>query len=192
MQVRTRALLSNEDLLEFRHRNWIPLPMLDFVATRRRFFNLLAGTGCALLLGIAYYLQYVEGMEPCPLCIFQRVVFMALAVVFLLAALHHPRSVGSRVYGGTMLLIAGIGIAIAGRHLWLQSLPPDQVPLCGPGLSYMLDVFPLHEVVRNVLTGSGECAEVDLILGVSIPVWSLTGFAILGLFGLLLNWRRAS
>ena len=111
----------------------------------------------------------------------------ALGLVFLVAALHHPRRWGRYVYALLVAVAAGIGAAIAGRHVWLQSLPEDQVPACGPGLSYLLDRFPLLDVIEVVLQGSGECAEVDLVLGLSIAVWTLMAFIGLGVVGVIAN-----
>lgn len=147
----------------------------------RSLFGLLALV-CAVLLGYGYYLQYVTGLEPCPLCIMQRLAFFALLAVSLVAAIHGPAAMGVRVYAGLGLIAAAIGGAIAGRQIWLQHLPPDQLPDCGPGLEYMLEVFPLFEALRMILTGSGECAEVDwTFLGLSIAGWSLVWFVLLGL-----------
>lgn len=165
--------------------------MLDALYHRRRWINLAGFIVCALLLSAAYYLQFARGMEPCPLCIFQRLAVAALAVVFLIAALHAPRRWGNGVYAGAVLAAAGVGLALAARHIYLQSLPPDQVPACGPGLDYMLNVFPLWDAVRMVLTGSGECAEVDRVLGLSIPAWTLAAFVALGLLGLIVNGAAA-
>ncbi|MGD8430090.1 MAG: disulfide bond formation protein B [Ectothiorhodospiraceae bacterium] len=162
--------------------------MLNGIAESRRQWNLAGFAVCVLLLGAAYYLQFVQGMEPCPLCIFQRVAVFGLAIVFLIAGLHAPKGWGSRVYAVLLLLVAGAGTALSVRHLWLQSLPADQVPACGPGLDYMLNVFPLWDTVRMVLTGSGECAEVDLILGVTLPAWTLAVFLLLGTAGIVVNW----
>ena len=80
---------------------------------------------------------------------------------------------------------------VAGRHVWLQSLPPDQVPACGPSLEYMLDAFPLGKTLKMVFTGSGECAEVDwTFLGLAMPAWSLIFFIALGLGALWAGWKR--
>jgi protein dithiol:quinone oxidoreductase len=142
---------------------------------------------CAGLIGFALYLQYFQNEEPCPLCIFQRVAFMALGVVFLVAALHGPARTGATVYGGLLLLVAGIGAAIAARHVWLQHLPRHMVPECGPDLAYMMGKFPLSEVFTKVLAGSGQCAEAGWkFLGLSIAEWALVWFVILGLFSIFL------
>lgn len=152
-----------------------------------------AGTAiCAGLLGAGLYLQHVVGLEPCPLCIFQRVAFIALGLVFLVAALHGPGRTGAIVYAvfGGVSAIAGAGIAA--RHVWLQSLPADQVPACGPGLAYMLEQFPLMRMLENVLSGSGECAESGWqFLGLSIAGWSLIWFVVLGAYIVWLAWHRA-
>ncbi len=151
---------------------------------------------CAGLLGAGLYLQYFEYQEPCPLCVLQRIVFLALMAVFLVGALHGPGRTGSLIYGGILFVTAGTGAAIATRHVWLQSLPKDQVPECGPGIGYMLDKFPLTKVLDKILSGSGQCAEVGwTFLGLSIAGWALVWFVLLGIFGVylaLLGMRRAA
>jgi disulfide bond formation protein DsbB len=138
---------------------------------------------CAGLIGFALYLQYFQYEDPCPLCIFQRVAFMALGVLFLAAALHGPGRIGAMIHGGLQLVVAAIGGAIAARHVWLQHLPRDQVPACGPDLGYMMRKFPLWDVLGKVLAGSGECAEVGwTFLGLSIAGWSLVWFVLLAAF----------
>ena len=136
---------------------------------------------CAALIGYAVFLQFHGHLEPCPLCIFQRVAFAALGLVFLLAGLHAPRTTrGRRGWGVPALLAAATGIGIAGRHVWLQHLPADEVPMCGPGLEFLTEMMPLSSVIRTVLTGSGECARVDwTFLGLSMPEWSLAWFVVL-------------
>lgn len=136
----------------------------------------LSFIGCVVLLGVAFYLEKVQGLEPCPLCMFQRVAFAAFAVIALIAAVHNPQGFFARIYALIAALVAGVGVALAGRHVWLQSLPADQVPECGPGLDYLLNVFPFEKVIETVLSGSGECAEVDKVLGVSIAIWTLLIF----------------
>jgi disulfide bond formation protein DsbB len=157
----------------------------------RRLMNLLGFAVCALSLGVAYVLQFIMELEPCNLCIFQRLAMAPLGIAFLLAALHDPGGRGSRIYGSLIGLIAGIGAAIAARHVWIQNLPEDQVPACGPSLDYMLEVFTLGETIRKVLTGSGDCAEVQwTFLGLSIPGWTLVAFLFLGIVGFVRNWMR--
>lgn len=131
-------------------------------------------------MAFALWLQYDQHLEPCPLCIFQRVAMMATGAVALLAFLQGPGRAGRRVYAGLTALAALAGVGVAGRHVWLQHLPPDQVPSCGPGLDYWLDTFPLFEVIGKVLRGSGECAEIDWVfLGVTLPGWTLVVFVVL-------------
>jgi len=155
----------------------------------------LAGLAfCALMMAVALGLEHLAGLAPCPLCIFQRVAVLAAAAVLLVAAIHNPAGrAGAVVYGLVSLSAVAAGIAVAGRHLWLQSLPADEVPSCGPGLDYMLEILPLQQVLAQVLSGSGECAEIDfLLLGISLPGWTLAGFVILALvpLGLLLAANR--
>jgi disulfide bond formation protein DsbB len=143
---------------------------------------------CAGLIGFAYYLQYFQGQEPCPLCILQRVAFIGLMAVFLVAAVHGPGHIGAMVYGGLLLLTAAVGAAIASRHVWLQHLPKDRIPECGPGLEYMLRKFSALKALEKILAGSGECAEAGWrFLGLSIAGWSLLWLVLLGAFAVYLT-----
>lgn len=131
----------------------------------------------------ALWLQHYQQLEPCPLCVFQRIAMMATGALALLAFLHGPGDTGRRIYAGLTTVAALAGVGVAGRHVWLQHLPPEQVPSCGPGLDYWLDTFPLFDVIGKVLRGSGECAEIDWVfMGVTLPGWTLVVFA--GLLGL--------
>ncbi len=139
------------------------------------------------LFGGALYLQYVLHQEPCPLCMIQRFVFVAMAAVFVLGFLHNPRRIGARVYGALLALFALFGVAVAGRHIWIQHLPKDEVPACGPGLDYMLENFPMAEVLKELMHGSGECAAKGwAFLGLGIPEWSLVWYVLLGAWAVLI------
>lgn len=138
---------------------------------------------------VALFAQYVLKMEPCPLCTFQRVAVIAMGVLFLIAAVHGAATIGSRIYAIFLVLVSLAGAGVAARHVWLQNLPKDQVPSCGPGLDFMLDTFPLMEVLSIVLSGSGECAEVSLrFLGLTIPGWTLIALLSLGVYAIWVNW----
>jgi disulfide bond formation protein DsbB len=153
--------------------------------------NLLGLLVCVGLLAYAYYAQYVMHLEPCPLCIFQRIGIFVLAVIFLAAALQDPAAVGRRVYAALLGLAALATIGIALRHLYIQSLPPDAVPACGASLDFMLKVFSVSEVLVKVLTGSGECAKITWeFLGLAMPAWVLISALALGAWGLWANLRR--
>lgn len=155
-----------------------------------RISNLLVFLVCASLLGFALYNQYVDYLEPCPLCIIQRVVFFWMAIVALLAAIHNPDQTGQRVYAWMVVFGSVLGTAIAGRHIWLQNLPADEVPECGPGLNYMLENFPLTEVFSTVLQGSGSCAEVKwTFMGMSMPMWTMVWYIGLGVLALWTTYR---
>lgn len=155
------------------------------VIQSRRNQYIIGAAICAALIAAALYFQHVEGMEPCPLCIFQRIGVMVVGAVFILAALINPTGIWSRLFGLLWLTSASLGGAVSTRHVWLQSLPEDQVPACGPGLDYMMEVFPLMETLDMVFRGSGECAEVSWrFLGLSMPGWMLIIFAAFALYGL--------
>lgn len=144
---------------------------------RRRPAYLVGFLVCAGLMGWALWLQYGLGLEPCPLCVFQRIAVIATGVVFLLAAIHDPRRVGAAVYAGLTVIVAGTGAGLAAWHVWIQGQPKGTVAACGMGLNYMLETMPLAEVIGRVLKGSGECAEQGwLFLGLAIPSWTFVFF----------------
>jgi protein dithiol:quinone oxidoreductase len=145
---------------------------------------------CVGLLGFALFAEKYWHLFPCPLCIFQRVGFIVMALFFLLGALHAPRSGARWVYTGGTLLGALFGVAVAGRHLWIQSLPADQIPSCGPPLDYMFSAFPFARVLQLVFTGSGECATVEPILGLPMPAWTLLWFVVLAVLAIVATRRR--
>lgn len=157
----------------------------------RRIGNLLGFLICAGLLGFAYYAEYVMYLDPCPLCMVQRICVFLMGVTFLMAFIHGPGNKGARFYGVLTAIWGVLGALVAGRHLWLQSLPPDQVPECGPSLEYMLDVMSFTETLREVFTGSGECADVSWsLLGQSMPFWTLVAFIGLSLAALVLGFKK--
>jgi disulfide bond formation protein DsbB len=145
---------------------------------------------CAALLGSAIYIEPFKSMNPCPMCMMQRAVFALIAVFCILAAIHNPARVGQKVYATITGLTALGGAAIASRQLWLQSLPEDQIPACGPGLEYMLDVFPILDVIAMAIKGTGDCAEVQWTLAsISIPGWSLLAFAVIAVISTWILFR---
>jgi disulfide bond formation protein DsbB len=157
----------------------------------RRAANACGALVCIALLGYAWYAQGILALDPCPLCIFQRVGVAATGVLFLLAAVHHPRGWGAGVYGALIVATVLATLAVAGRHLWIQHLPPGSVPVCGATLDYLLEVFPLGAVIRKVLTGSGECAKVTwTFLGLSMPGWVAIAAAGLGSLGVWANFLQ--
>ena len=138
----------------------------------------LGALACAALLGTGYYLQYFQGQDPCPLCLVQRGFYYGIMATFAIAALHAPQAWGGAIYGAAGGFFAAGGAATAARQVWLQHLPPDQVPACGPDLFFMLDNFPLGRTIEKLFAGSGQCAEVKWrFLGLSIAEWSLAWFA---------------
>jgi len=165
--------------------------LIDQLLHRRR-LNTIGFLTCLGLMGFALFQQHVMKLDPCPLCVFQRIGVIGCAIVFALAAMHNPGRIGARIYGLLLLVPAGFGGGVAARHIWLQSLPPDQVPACGPGLNYMLETFPLGDMLKMVFEGSGECAKIVWsFLGLSMPGWVLVWMVILGVGGLLGNFLIA-
>jgi protein dithiol:quinone oxidoreductase len=165
--------------------------LLRAARARLPVFNVLAAAVCFAMFRYALYVQYQLQLEPCPLCIFQRIAVIALGVTFLLAAVVPARA---RIVGRAAAALIGLaalgGAGVAARHLYIQSLPPGEVPVCGASLEYMWDVFPALDVLRKVLTGSGECAKVDwTFLGLAMPAWVLICVLALGATGLVVNWR---
>lgn len=156
------------------------------IVSRSRVLNTLAVIAGCLAMAYAYYLQYYEYLDPCPLCIFDRVFLLGIILTALLAALHNPQRLGQRLYALLVLLFSAGGLMSAGRHVWLQHLPADQVPACGPGLNYILDVFPLGQAMEMIFRGSGECAEIHWqFLGFTLPEVTLMMFISYSIFALI-------
>ena len=153
----------------------MPLPNI-------RMTFLLIFLGCTGLMLVGYYMQYVMGLEPCALCMTQRVFIVAVGVMGLLGFLINPQGAGRKVIATLGGLLAVAGGYFSSRQIYLQNLPEDQVPACGPSVDYLLDNFPLMEALEVLLRGDGNCAEVSWsFLGVSIPGWTLVAFV--GLLG---------
>ena len=133
---------------------------------------------CLALLSFGLYLEHFQkSLEACPLCIFQRIAYILIGLIALIGATHNPKDLFLVIYKFLIIITAITGALIAGRQVWLQHLPPELVPECGPGLDYMLNVFPLSDAIKMILTGSGECAEVKWrFIGFSIAEWSLIMF----------------
>ena len=152
--------------------------------------NLVGFLLCAALLAYALYSQFQLHLEPCPLCIFQRIGIALTGLLFLIAALHHPRGRARTVYGVLIGMAALATLAMAARHVYVQSLPPGSLPSCGAPLSVLLKFTPLFEVIRKVLTGSGECGEVNWrFLGLAMPAWVALWALALAALGLIGNLR---
>ncbi|MFT4583024.1 MAG: disulfide bond formation protein DsbB [Gammaproteobacteria bacterium] len=144
--------------------------------SHRLYFPFVAGI-CIALLAYGYYLEYFQDLVPCPMCIFQRLCYMAVAVTALIGTIAAPARTGSFIITGIVGVFSTIGAGIAGRQTWLQHLPPDQVPECGPDLAFMLEMYPFLETVKRALIGTGDCAAVAwTFLGLSIAEWSLICF----------------
>ncbi len=157
-----------------------------------RLHCLLGALVCAGLLAYALFVQHVLFIDPCPMCVLQRVAFAAFGLVCLIGAAHGPKKARGRAIYGVLAGICGVaGGLVAAQHVRLQHLPADEVPACGPGLNYMLDTFPVLDAMAMVLRGSGECAKVDwTFAGLSMPEWTLFCFVSLILAALYAGFRH--
>ena len=151
----------------------------------------IGSIGCFTMLLIGAYFQFVEELEPCPLCISQRIAILLTGIVLMIAAIHNPGRTGLIVYSILGVISALSGAAISTRHVWLQNLPPEKVPECGPGLEYIYENFPLSETIKLMLNGTGECAEVLwTFMGLSIPGWTLVAFIFMAGLSLAQIWNK--
>lgn len=153
-----------------------------------------AGTVAAVAaLGFVYWLQYVGGLEPCPLCIFQRIAVAGFGLVCAIGWLHGPRGPGRRVYAAAAAVVALAGALLAARQVWIMHLPADQVPACGPSLHYLIRILPWRQVVATVLRGDASCATVKgAFAGLSLPEWSLLYFCVLCVAALVWAFGRVA
>ena len=162
-----------------------------------RALNCLGLLACmASLLFAILYLEKTLHLDPCPLCILDRIVLAGMGIIFFLSMMHDSKSIFLKIYSLLVVTLSLTGIGLASRHIWLQNLPADRVPECGPDLYFMLETLPFSDVVRRVFTGSGSCAQVDwTFAGLSIPWQTLILFTCLLLLSSLLvtkAWRPRS
>jgi len=152
-----------------------------------RWLYLAAALVICAMFGGALYIQHVLHHDPCPLCMIQRFIFIAMGVLFGIATLHNPGRTGAKIYAALISLVALSGVGVASRHIWIQHLPEDELPACGPGLDYMLDNFPMADVLKELMHGSGECAEKGwTFLTLNLPEWSLIWFVLLGAWAVMI------
>ena len=157
----------------------------------RRTANWLGAGTCAAALAFAFYAQYGMNLVPCHLCIFQRVTMAALGVAFAFAALLSRPGRRGVFFAVLVGLMGAATITTAGRHVWIQMQPEGSVPACGADLAFMLDLFPLTEVILKVFKAGGECGKIDWsFLGLSMPAWVLLVAVALTALGICVNLRR--
>lgn len=133
---------------------------------------------CAGLVGFGLYLQHAKGLEPCPMCILQRYAFVMIAALAFIAAIHNPEALGRRIYGGLLALAAVAGGGVAIRHVYLEH-NPSPVYDCGADFGYMIESFPLADLLPMIFKGTGDCTKVPWrFLGLSIAEWALIWFTI--------------
>jgi len=160
------------------------------IQLKPRGWFILGAVCCFIMSGVAAYFQLVEELEPCPLCISQRIALLLVGIIFLMAVLHNPSHKGVVIYSFLGSIVALCGAGISARHVWLQNLPPELIPECGPGIGYVFDNFPLSETLKLMLNGTGDCAEVLwTFMDISIPGWTLLAFVFLAGISLLQVWN---
>ena len=154
-----------------------------------RFYSFLPFFGTVVFLAYALYTEYYLYLSPCPLCMVQRYIYILIGILFFITFVKPPITWGRKLFGFLKLLVSGLGMFVAGWHVRLQHLPPEEVPDCGPGLDYMLEVFPWKDIMSELINGSGDCAEVVWsFLGLSMPTWSFICFV--GYFFYTIFWMR--
>jgi protein dithiol:quinone oxidoreductase len=136
---------------------------------------------CAGLISYAQYLQHIDGLLPCPLCVAQRVIYWLLGLTALLASLQNPRNIGRQLYGGLMTIFALAGAVVAFRQSWLIRYPESFECGISPEERF-LNALPIAEWWPGMFEANGDCADVDWeFLSLTIPDWSLVAFVSLGL-----------
>jgi disulfide bond formation protein DsbB len=158
-----------------------------------RIINLIGFILAVVLLIASYYFEYVEGLQPCLLCLLQRWAMGLVAIVLLIATVHNPRQVGIHIYAAITFVVAIVGIVASARQVWLQHLPSRSTEVCVPGLNFLLQTRPLPEVIKIMFRGSRECAEATWsFLGLTMAQWALIFFVIFALLGLFQLFRKYS
>lgn len=151
-----------------------------------RTINAIAFLLCCALISSAFYLEYIQGLMPCPLCMLQRGILILIGLIFLVAVLHNPARISARLYAFLTGIFSVAGAALAGRQVWLQSQPADPNATCLPGLNYLLQTMLWQDVLKVAIKGSVECAQKDwTFLGFTLAAWTLIAFAVLALISIL-------
>jgi disulfide bond formation protein DsbB len=159
-----------------------------FTDPSERWATLIVAVCGGLLCG-ALFMEYGLGLAPCPLCLMQRIWFFLAGLIAFAGLVHNARW---GIYPLLTILASLVGGGFSIRQLWLQSLPPDQVPACGPSMAYMFENFPLTQVLELMTQGTGDCAQVSWqFLGITLPGWALVGFVAIATMAVL-QWRAGT
>lgn len=143
------------------------------------------------ILGMGFYLEYFDGIVPCPLCTLQRMCFGALGILFLLGIFLHRRRLATVIINLLSILFSIAGVLLSGRQIWIQYYPSAENGECGVSLQYMLQVLPLQDVANKIFSGSAECTQRGWeLLGMNIPEWSLVFFIAFGLISIYYLFKR--
>jgi disulfide bond formation protein DsbB len=173
--------------------NYERIPGKTMTIPNTRILNFAGFMACSGMMAYALYAEHYLLLDPCPLCVLQRIAVIAMALIFLAVALHDPAGWGRRIYVVLVATAAAAGAGVAGWHVWLQNLPPEEVPGCGPGFGHIIDSFPLSEAFKMIFSGSGECASIDWsFLGLSMPAVVVIGVVTIGAIGVWANTRKTA
>jgi len=157
-----------------------------------RLIHLITLLTCTTLLVMAYYIEIALGIVPCPLCMLQRICFILIAMISLVALIHMPRNPGARrIYGIVNIFFASFGSMLAIRQLWLQHSPEKAAQACVPGIRYIMQTLPFADALKVIFSGTAECARVTwTLLGMSMAVWSLLFFVCIVILMLMVVFGR--
>ena len=168
-----------------------PTPAFDWRAVPPRAWYLTLALGCFGLVGVGMELQALFRLAPCPLCIFQRLLYLVVGALALLGAAW-PCLAG--LWRRSILVVAAAGFATAAYQTWMQAYP-QLAPECSytdPNLIERL-VDWLGMRWPGWFLATGFCTSRDWeFLGLSMANWSCVVFAgILGYAWLLFRRRPA-
>lgn len=152
----------------------------------RRCLYLAASLACFSVIAFALYLQFYRYMEPCWLCYLQRGGVLLTGFVCLAAGIHNPQKFGAKIYAGLVTLTAGAGAGVAIRHLYIQSLPIEEVQNCGQTVTMLLEQMPYFRALLKMLEGSAECWGQEPVMGLPLPAWTLMFFTGMIMFAWIL------
>jgi len=168
------------------------LPLMNKIFSGRSASSLGLVLGLSSLAFAILFLQLYVGLPPCNLCIMDRLVVMGLCVVFALALIQNPFTLGRKIYAALAAILSITGIGISARHIWLQHSADGQIPECGAGLAYMFKNMPLRKFFDTIFAGTGDCSDIQgQFLGLSIPEWTLILFVIFLLLSVIMFFTTA-
>ena len=152
----------------------------------------LGSVACFATVALALVNQTKYNLEPCPLCITQRLFFMGLGVLFLIGAFVKPASLLQKIFTFLQVATALGGAGWAIRHWYLQAHKGEIIADCGVGFDYMFENFPLKKMFTLIFKGTGDCAAIDwTFLGLTLPQLALITFIAFAIYAVWLGFKKA-